>query len=160
MKLISAGILLYRIHEEKLQVLLVHPGGPFWMNKDVGAWSVPKGLCEPNESLLAAARREFKEETGFDVEGDFIALGHLKQPSKKIIHVWALEKDIDPQQIVSNEFELEWPRHSGQVREYPEVDRAEWFSLDQARQKILKGQVGFLDILAQKLVDQGCKSAD
>ena len=127
--------------------MLVHPGGPFWVNKDLGAWSIPKGLIEENEPPLEAAKREFKEETGFEVNGDFIELGSLKQPSKKIIHAWALEQDIDTTKIVSNSFELEWPRNSGQVREYPEIDKGKWFAIEEAKLKISKGQVKFIDIL-------------
>ena len=151
MSQMSAGILLYRFRNKKLEVLLVHPGGPFWLHKDLGAWSIPKGLCNENESLLQAAKREFKEETGFDVDGNFIDLGHLKQPSKKIIYAWALCKNIDAKQIISNEFELEWPKGSGRINRYPEIDRGEWFILEVAKQKILKGQARFLDILLQKI---------
>ncbi|MCI0507512.1 MAG: NUDIX domain-containing protein [Gammaproteobacteria bacterium] len=151
MHLQSAGILLYRFNGGQLQVLLVHPGGPLWYGKDQGAWSIPKGLIEANEPPLTAARREFKEETGFDADGEFIELGHLKQPSKKIVYAWALEKDVDPEKIISNEFDLEWPRHSGRVNRYPEIDKGEWFDLDEAKQKIAKGQAAFLDILVQKI---------
>ena len=127
--------------------MLLHPGGPFWVNKDLGAWSIPKGLIEENEPPLEAAKREFKEETGFEVNGDFIELGSLKQPSKKIIYAWALEQDIDTKKIVSNSFELEWPRNSGQVREYPEIDKGKWFAIEEAKLKISKGQVKFIDML-------------
>lgn len=147
----SAGILLYRYNQQQLEVLLVHPGGPFWINKDKGAWSIPKGLVEANEPLLNAAKREFQEETGFALDGDFIELGAIKQPSRKVVHAWALEQDLDTTQFVSNTFELEWPRNSGIIRKYPEVDAAAWFPIDEARQKILKGQVNFLDILLEKL---------
>ena len=147
----SAGILLFRFKNELLEVMLVHPGGPFWVNKDLGAWSIPKGLIEENEQPLEAAKREFEEETGFDVEGDFVELGALKQPSKKIVHAWALKKDIDTTKIVSNTFELEWPRHSGQIREYPEIDRGAWFGIEEAKLKISKGQVKFLDILVKRI---------
>ncbi len=144
----SAGILLFRFRDNKLEVLLVHPGGPFWAGKDAGAWSIPKGVFT-EEDPLDAARREFKEETGFDVDGEFIELGQLKQPSGKTIHAWALQKDIDETKVVSNTFRLEWPRHSGRFREYPEIDRAQWFELKEARKKLLKGQAGFLDRLTE-----------
>lgn len=123
--------------------------GPFWAKKDEGAWSIPKGLFEENEDPLDAAKREFKEETGFEVEGEFIDLGELKQPSKKIIHAWALEKDLDETKIVSNTFTLEWPKNSGRLQEYPEIDKADWFEIEQAKKKILKGQVGFIERLVE-----------
>jgi len=147
----SAGILLYRFQNQQLQVMLVHPGGPFWAKKDLGAWSIPKGLIEENESILDAAKREFREETGFAVDGRFIELGSLKQPSKKIVHAWALEKDLDTTKVVSNSFEMEWPRNSGMVQEFPEIDAAAWFSIEEARHRIFKGQVRFLDILENSL---------
>lgn len=147
----SAGILLYRYRNGRPEVLLVHPGGPFWQNRDTAAWSIPKGLVESGEDRLAAARREFEEETGQPVEGPFIDLGELKQPSGKIIHVWAAEGAFDPARLQSNTFELEWPRHSGQIRTFPEVDRAAWFDLASAREKIHQGQRGFLERLAAKL---------
>lgn len=148
----SAGILLFRFKNEKLEVLLVHPGGPFWLKKDNGAWSIPKGLIEENEDLLEAAKREFKEETGIEAEGEFIDLGDLKQPSKKIIHAWALEKDLDESKIISNTFTLEWPRNSGNVKDYPEIDKAGWFDIEQAKVKIIKGQLGFLERLVDLLL--------
>ncbi len=147
----SAGILLYRRKAGRPEVLLVHPGGPFWKNRDEAAWSIPKGLVDPGEPLLDAARREFQEETGFEVDGPFHELGQLKQPSGKIVHVWAAEGDLDPAQIHSNTFELEWPRHSGRIRTFPEVDQAAWFDLATARKKIHKGQRGFLDRLETEL---------
>jgi len=147
----SAGILLFRFNKNKLEVFLVHPGGPFWAKKDEGAWSIPKGLFEDGEDPLDATKREFKEETGFEVDGDFIELGELKQPGKKTIHAWALEKDLDVTKIASNTFTLEWPKNSGIVKEYPEIDRGEWFGLDQARKKIAKGQAAFLDRLIEKI---------
>ncbi len=147
----SAGILLFRYKNSHLEVMLVHPGGPFWAKKDDGAWSIPKGLFEEGETPLEVAKREFNEETGFDIDGEFIELGELKQPSRKIVHAWALEKDLDVTKIESNTFELEWPRNSGNVREYPEIDRGQWFSINQAKKKILKGQVGFIDALIEKL---------
>lgn len=147
----SAGILLFRYRESRLQVMLAHPGGPFWAKKDKGAWSLPKGLFEEDEKPLEAARREFKEETGFDVDGTFIELGELRQPSGKIVHAWALEKDLDVTKVKSNTFTLEWPKGSGNVRAFPEIDRAQWFDLEEARLKILKGQAGFLDALVQQM---------
>ncbi|MFZ0486073.1 MAG: NUDIX domain-containing protein [Arenicellales bacterium] len=147
----SGGVLLYRYEHGELQVMLVHPGGPYWTNKDEGAWSIPKGVFEQNESPIEAARREFKEETGFDVDGEFIGLGQVKQRSNKVVHVWALAKDVDAAAARSNTFTMQWPRNSGQIREYPEVDRAQWFGLAEARRKILKGQAEFVDRLARKL---------
>jgi predicted NUDIX family NTP pyrophosphohydrolase len=147
----SYGILLFQRTDGGLRVMLVHPGGPFWAGKDDGAWSIPKGLPEQGETALETARREFREETGFEVEGTFIPLGKLKQPGGKIIHAWALEQDLDVTRIHSNTFSLEWPRHSGTVREYPEIDDGGWFSLDEARRKITAGQAGFLDRLLEHL---------
>lgn len=147
----SAGILLFRHRNEKLEVMLVHPGGPFWAKKDYGAWSIPKGLYDENEDPLNAAKREFKEETGFEVEGEFIELGKFQQPSKKIIRTWALEKDLDVTKIVSNTFLCEWPKNSGKVQEYPEIDKADWFNIEEAKKKILKGQIGIIDRLLEIL---------
>ena len=147
----SAGILLFRFKRKKLEILLAHPGGPFFEHRDEGVWSIPKGLCEDNESLLQTARREFEEETGFAVDGDFIELGKLRLVSGKIVHVWALEYDIDTTKMVSNTFQMEWPRHSGQIREYPEMDRAAWFGLVEARRKIAKGQAAFIDRLVARI---------
>ncbi|MEN6376107.1 MAG: NUDIX domain-containing protein [Smithella sp.] len=149
----SAGILLYRFNEGKLLVMLVHPGGPFWAKKDDGAWSVCKGMYEEGEDSLDAAKREFKEETGQDVDGEFIDLGEVKQPSRKIVHAWALEHDFDTSKIISNTFSLEWPPKSGITREYPEVDKGRWFDIQEAREKILKGQLEFLNRLLEKI---GC----
>ena len=143
----SHGILLFRFRNDELEVMLVHPGGPIWAKKDHGVWSIPKGLPEKHETSLETAKREFKEETGFEVDGEFIDLGELKQPSKKIVHVWALEKDLDVTNVISNTFPLEWPKNSGKIQEYPEVDKAGWFDIELARQKIRKGQIGFLDKL-------------
>ncbi|MGB5299054.1 MAG: NUDIX domain-containing protein [Thiogranum sp.] len=147
----SAGILLFRFKRKKLEILLAHPGGPFFEHRDEGVWSIPKGLCEDNESLLDTARREFQEETGFAVDGNFTGLGKLRLKSGKIVHAWALEYDIDATSMVSNTFEMEWPRHSGQVREFPEMDRAAWFDLVEARLKITKGQAGFIDRLVASI---------
>jgi predicted NUDIX family NTP pyrophosphohydrolase len=146
----SAGLLMYR-RRQVLEVLLVHPGGPFWAGKDLGAWSIPKGEFDPGEDPLAAAQREFREETGFAVAGEFIPLTPRKQPSGKVIEAWAVEGDCDPAAIRSNLFTLEWPPHSGRQQQFPEVDRAAWFSLAEAREKIIKGQVGFLEELQARL---------
>jgi len=143
----SGGILLFRFNNNETEVLLVHPGGPFWTKKDEGAWSIPKGVFEEHESPLDAAKREFKEETGFEADGEFIELGNLTQPSKKIVYAWTLEKDLDETKVVSNKFSLEWPRRSGIMREFPEIDRASWFGIDLAKKKIQKGQAGFIDRL-------------
>jgi predicted NUDIX family NTP pyrophosphohydrolase len=145
----SAGLLLYRRRRGELEVFLVHPGGPFWAKKDAGAWSIPKGEYRPDEDPLAAARREFREETGFSVAGEFIPLTALKQPSGKIIRAWAVEGDLDAAAVCSNTFTLEWPPRSGRQQEFPEVDRAAWLTLTAAREKISKGQVGFLDELGR-----------
>jgi len=134
-----------------LEVLLVHPGGPFWAGKDEGAWSIPKGEYPPDEDPLAAAYREFQEETSCTATGDAIPLTSLKQPSGKIIFAWALEGDCDAGAIRSNTFSLEWPPRSGRRQEFPEVDRAAWFTLDAARIKIIKGQIGFLEELEEAL---------
>lgn len=145
----SSGILLYKFNNEKLEVMLVHPGGPFWARKDKGAWSIPKGLLEENENPLEAAKREFKEETGFDIDGEFISLGELQQPSKKIVHAWAIEMDLDATRIRSNTFTLEWPKNSGKIQEYPEIDKGDWFDIKQAKKKILIGQISFIDSLIE-----------
>jgi predicted NUDIX family NTP pyrophosphohydrolase len=152
----SGGILLFRFRENKLEVLLVHPGGPFWSGKDDGAWSIPKGVIEDNESPLEAAKREFKEETGFEVAGRFTNLGTIRQPSKKIVHVWAHQSDLDVTLAKSNKFTMQWPKKSGIMREFPEVDKAEWFDAKKAQKKILKGQAGFIDRL-QKAVNYNPK---
>jgi predicted NUDIX family NTP pyrophosphohydrolase len=144
----SAGLLLYRFVDRTLQVLLVHPGGPFWARKDLGAWSIPKGEIDPGEEPLDAARREFTEETGGSVEGDFLPLQKRQQSSGKIVHAWAVRADFDPSRLTSAAFSMEWPPRSGRQQSFPEVDRAEWFDLATARQKIVKGQAGFLDELA------------
>jgi predicted NUDIX family NTP pyrophosphohydrolase len=146
----SAGLLLFR-NPNQLEIFLVHPGGPFWARKDDGAWSLPKGEYSADEDALTAARREFQEETGFSAGGDFLPLGELRQPGGKIVTAWALEKDVDIALVKSNMFSLEWPPKSGNTREFPEIDRAAWFPVSQARRKLLKGQVAFLDRLEKKL---------
>lgn len=141
---VSAGLLLFRRNGGVFQVLLVHPGGPFWSKKDLGAWSIPKGEAEPDEDLLAVAVREVREETGFAVEGPFTSLEPVKQ-SGKIVHAWAAEFDCDPTAIVSNTFTLEYPPKSGRYREFPEVDRAEWLDRMAAEEKILQSQRPLLE---------------
>jgi predicted NUDIX family NTP pyrophosphohydrolase len=142
----SAGLLLYR-RRGVLEVFLVHPGGPFWAKKDAGAWSLPKGEFVEGDDPLAAAKREFTEETGFPIDGEFRRLDPLKQCSGKVIHAWVIEADCDASQVRSNLFSLEWPPKSGQIQKFPEVDRAEWFSIPEARKRIIAGQVGFIDQL-------------
>jgi len=136
----SAGIALYRRMGGGIEIFLVHPGGPFWAAKDEGAWSIPKGLCAADEDALAAARREFAEETGVDVDGDFVELGAFRQPSGKIIQAWALQGDCDPARLKSNLFAMEWPPRSGRQQEFPEVDRAGWFAPRDAVIRIVAGQ--------------------
>lgn len=147
----SAGVLMYRWQNGQVEVLLVHPGGPFWSNKDLAAWSIPKGEFEDSEEAISAAKREFKEETGLTAEGTFLPLTPRKQSSGKIVHAWAVCGDCDPRAIKSNIFSMEWPPRSGRMEEFPEVDRAEWFDLESARKRIHKGQVGFLDELEERL---------
>jgi predicted NUDIX family NTP pyrophosphohydrolase len=147
----SAGLLLYRRRAVGPEVFLVHPGGPFWAGKDEHAWSIPKGLFEPGEDPLVAAIREFEEETGLSVGGDFVALTPRKQPSGKVVHAFALEYDLDPSAIRSNSFSMEWPRRSGRLQSFPEVDRAGWFSTEIARVKLHRGQAGFVDELEKML---------
>ncbi|WP_188930441.1 NUDIX domain-containing protein [Dyadobacter endophyticus] len=140
----SAGILMFR-RKERLEVLLVHPGGPFFVRKDLGAWSIPKGEYDDSEDPLTAARREFAEETGQAVEGDFLPLTAIKQKGGKEVLAWAVEGDIDAAKVSSNTFELEWPPRTGKMQKFPEIDRAEWFDLDTARTKINERQVSLLD---------------
>jgi predicted NUDIX family NTP pyrophosphohydrolase len=140
----SAGLLPYRWREGRLEVFLVHPGGPFWANRDKHAWSVAKGEVGLDEDLLRAAHREFTEETGLELAGPATPLASVRQPAGKIVHVWAVEADIDPSAIRSNSFPLEWPPRSGQVRQFPEVDRGAWFDVAEAQGKIHKGQVALL----------------
>ncbi|MEW6669286.1 MAG: NUDIX domain-containing protein [Thermodesulfobacteriota bacterium] len=147
----SAGLLLFRKVSGRLQVLLVHPGGPLWAKKDLGAWSIPKGEFEDDEDPLAAARREFAEETGLTPEGVVIPLEPLRQPGGKLVYAWAMEHDFDPAGLKSNTFTMEWPPKSGRFQEFPEVDRAGWFDIEEARLKILKGQAAFLDQLQEEI---------
>ena len=147
----SAGVLLFRRVGPQPEVLLVHPGGPFWKNKDDGAWSIPKGEHDVREDPLAAAKREFAEETGTTLAGEFIPLGEIRQPGGKIVAAWALEGDLDSASVRSNTFSMPWPPGSGKSREFPEIDRAAWFSLEAAGRKILKGQAELLERLARHL---------
>jgi predicted NUDIX family NTP pyrophosphohydrolase len=148
----SAGILLYRRGERGTEVLLVHPGGPFWVKKDEGAWSIPKGLCEPGEDAFAAARREFAEEMGTPPpDGPALELGEVRQRSGKRVVAWAVEGDLDPATVVSNTFELEWPPRSGRMQAFPEIDRAEWFDLDTARRKLVRAQAALIDALEERI---------
>jgi predicted NUDIX family NTP pyrophosphohydrolase len=146
----SAGLLMYRRDRGTLEVLLVHPGGPLWANKDAGAWSIPKGEYPVEEDARKAAKREFKEETGLDAGDPLIELTPVRQ-SGKVVKAWAFEGDCDPAVLSSNTFSMEWPPRSGRQHAFPEVDRAAWFDMEQARQKILKGQIGLLLDLASKL---------
>ena len=147
----SAGILMYRLRKEVLEVLLVHPGGPFWTKKDIGSWSIPKGEYTDTEDPFIVAKREFEEETSFQVDGDFTPLTPLEQPSGKIVSAWTIEGDCDASKIKSNTFLMEWPPRSGKKQEFPEVDRAEWFTINTAKKKLLKGQVGFIEELCKLL---------
>jgi predicted NUDIX family NTP pyrophosphohydrolase len=144
---VSAGILLFRTSNRGLEVLLVHPGGPFWRRKDLGAWTIPKGEVEPGEDLLDAARREFHEETGWPANGEVISLGQVRQASRKIVHAWAIEGEFDPAALNSNTFEMEWPPRSGKLTSFPEADKAAWFAIDEARRYILPAQAPLLDAL-------------
>jgi predicted NUDIX family NTP pyrophosphohydrolase len=147
----SAGILLYRRRADELEVLLVHPGGPFWASKDLGAWSIPKGEHDADEDARACALREFEEETGSaPTAGELAELGEVRQKSGKVVAAWALEGDLDPATIRSNSFTMQWPPRSGQMKEFPEVDRAEWFGLEAARERINPAQAIFLDRLPDR----------
>jgi predicted NUDIX family NTP pyrophosphohydrolase len=147
----SAGLLMYRFRNSQLEVLLVHPGGPFWQKKDLGSWSIPKGEYSEGEDSFETAKREFLEETGSAAGGEFTELGTLRQPGGKWITAWAFEGDCDASSARSNTFRLEWPPHSGKQTEFPEVDRAEWFEVAAAKSKILKGQAGFIEELCSLL---------
>jgi len=154
----SAGVLLFRMKREQLEVFLVHPGGPFWIKKDAGAWSIPKGEIETGEEALQVAIREFKEETGQEIEGSFSELQPVKQKAGKIIKAWAVEGDIDENTIVSNTFEIEWPPGSGKKKIFPEVDKAQWFSLTEASEKINPGQLPLIEELQQIIRNKKKKS--
>ena len=147
----SAGILLYRRRAGVLEVLLVHPGGPFWKNKDAGAWTIPKGEIGAGEDPLACARRELQEETGLVFDGPAVALPPIKQKSGKIVRAWAAQGDFDPAALASNTFEMEWPPKSGKRATFPEVDRAEWMDIDAARERINPAQAALLDSLTATL---------
>jgi predicted NUDIX family NTP pyrophosphohydrolase len=147
----SAGILVYHKNSEKYEVLLVHPGGPFWAKKDLNSWSLPKGEFEDEEDPFSAAKREFEEETGFPIKGEFIDLNPVKQPSGKIIYSWAVKGEIDANNVKSNLFKMEWPPRSGAIKEFPEIDRAEWFDLETAEQKIISGQIPIIENLKKIL---------
>jgi predicted NUDIX family NTP pyrophosphohydrolase len=143
----SAGLLLYRQSGESVEVFLVHPGGPFWTRRDDGAWSIPKGEFVDGEDPLEVAKREFKEETGFDIEGEFEAMRPTRQAGGKLVYAWAVQGDINASVIRSNSFSMEWPPRSGKIQDFPEVDRGEWFDLTSAKRKILKGQLEILEQL-------------
>ncbi|UPK68278.1 NUDIX domain-containing protein [Chitinophaga filiformis] len=147
----SAGILLYRKKGKRLEVFLGHPGGPFWAKKDLGSWSVPKGEYQEGEEPLQAAIREFEEETGYRPSGHFIQLATIRQKGHKTVHCWAVAGDLDADSIVSNLFEIEWPPRSGKMKSFPEIDRAAWFPIDIAREKINERQAGFIDELVARI---------
>ena len=151
---VSAGLLMYRRRGGRVEVLLVHPGGPFWRNKDAGAWSIPKGEVQAGEDLLAAARREFEEELGLRAEGPFTQLNPVKQKGGKVVHAWAFEGDCDPAAIRSNTFTTEWPPRSGRMAEFPEIDRAEFFTLAEAIGKVNPAQAGLIDQLGRLLAER------
>jgi len=148
----SAGLVLYRVRDGKTEVLLVHPGGPFWKRRDEGAWSIPKGEMGPGESRLDVARREFQEELGVPLpEGEVLPLGSVRQAGGKVVHAWAAPGDLDVSRVSSSTFAIEWPPRSGRTQEFPEVDKAAWFDLDAARRMILAAQGAFLDRLEAQL---------
>jgi predicted NUDIX family NTP pyrophosphohydrolase len=146
----SAGVLAFRRREEGAEVFLAHMGGPIWAKKDEGAWTIPKGIYDQNEDPLAAAKREFEEETGMKIDGHFLDLGEFRQPGGKIISAWAVETDFNAADVKSNLFEMEWPPKSGKRQLFPEIDRGAWYDLGSARQKILRGQVRILDAFVMK----------
>jgi predicted NUDIX family NTP pyrophosphohydrolase len=148
---VSAGLMMYRVRAGQVEVLLVHPGGPLWAKKDLGAWSVPKGEVGPGEDALLTAQREFEEETGIRPQGEFMPLGTVKQKSGKTVCAWAFRGDCDPRSIKSNTFAMEWPPRSGKQQEFPEVDRAEFFAIAEAKLRINQGQMGLLIELERKL---------
>jgi predicted NUDIX family NTP pyrophosphohydrolase len=156
---ISAGLLMYRIEDGVVEVLLAHPGGPYFVNKDDGEWSIPKGEPEPDEDLLLTAQREFEEETGLKPVGPYIPLKPTEQKGGKIVHAWAFEGDFDPTAFKSNTFTMEWPPHSGRQQEFPEIDRAEFFDLATARKKIKAGQEKLIEEL-EAVVDRDNRQND
>lgn len=147
----SAGLLMFRRGKEEIEVFLVHPGGPLWAKKDLGAWSIPKGEVEIGEEPIACARREFEEEIGMKAQGEFISLGEIRQTGGKVVHAWAFEGECDPSTVRSNSFSIIWPPKSGKLQSFPEIDRAEWFSVDDGRSRILKGQIPFLERLMRAI---------
>jgi predicted NUDIX family NTP pyrophosphohydrolase len=149
----SAALLVYKRRKIGIEVFLVHPGGPFWAKKDLGAWSIPKGEFDDTEDGLAAAKREFMEEVGQQIDGTFIALTPIKQRGGKMVHAWAVEGEVDPAAVRSNEFEMEWPPRSGRTARFPEVDRGQWFPIAEAFQRILTAQAPILEELQAKLGD-------
>ncbi|HEY9229123.1 MAG TPA: NUDIX domain-containing protein [Gemmatimonadaceae bacterium] len=148
---VSAGLLLFRRRGDALEVFLAHPGGPFWAKRDVGAWTIPKGVANDGEDLLDAARREFGEETGLTANGPFVSLGAIRQKAGKAVHAWAYEGDADPDAVTSNPTQVEWPRGSGRLLTFPEVDRCAWFDIESAREKINPAQAELLDRLRDVL---------
>ena len=152
MQKVSAGLLMYRVRDGELEFLLAHPGGPFWKDRDLGAWTIPKGEIQEGEAPLAAAQREFQEEVGIRPEGEFIELTPIQQRGGKIVHAWAFAGDCDPAGIKSNTFQMEWPPNSGCFQDCPEVDRAEFFRMPQAKRKINPAQVALLEELERKWV--------
>ena len=150
----SAGILLYKIQIAVLKIFLVHPGGPYFLNKDAGVWSIPKGEFTAEEDALQAAKREFKEETGQPIEGEFFPLQTIKQKGGKMVHAWAIEGDINPDIVLSNTFKMEYPYKSGKWIEVPEVDQAAWFDVETAKLKINAAQAALVEELDQKLFNQ------
>jgi predicted NUDIX family NTP pyrophosphohydrolase len=148
----SAGLIMYRVRDRIVEVLLVHPGGPLWAKKDQGAWSIPKGEISPGEDALSRAKREFEEETGVIPEGEFVPLGTITQKSGKKVQAWAFAGDCDPKRVRSNTFEMEWPPRSGQKQEFPEVDRAEFFEIEEAKRRINAAQSGLLSELHHLLL--------
>jgi predicted NUDIX family NTP pyrophosphohydrolase len=154
MATVSAGLVMYRRRSGEVEVLLVHPGGPLWAKKDAGAWSIPKGEVNPGDDEFSTAKREFNEETGVAPEGEFIPLGSVTQKGGKVVRAWAFEGDCDPAVIKSNTFVMEWPPRSGKKQEFPEVDRARFFTLEEAKDKINPAQVAFLQELARRVPRQ------
>jgi predicted NUDIX family NTP pyrophosphohydrolase len=148
----SAGLLMYRRREGRLEVFLVHPGGPFWAKKDLGSWSICKGEYSEGEPALDAARREFEEETGFAATGEFFELGTVRQGGGKVVSAWAFAGDCDPGRLVSNRIQIQWPPRTGRLIEIPEVDRGDWFSIADATERILKSQLPFLERLSGLLI--------
>lgn len=157
---LAAGLLMYRIKNGRIEVLLAHPGGPFFMKKDDDAWTIPKGEPDGDEDLFVTAQREFEEETGIRPTGPFIPLQPIKQRGGKVVHAWAFEGDCDPATIKSNTFTMEWPPKSGRQQEFPEMDRAEWFDLPTARKKIKAGQEALIDELEVILQNQRMRGAE